>query len=347
MSKAYHRPIHIVEGAEAARALDEGRGLPLAGGRLVFLSVEVITRSAPSEIIPVSELGKEARFLVTPREPVAGLSFDKPRIMGILNVTPDSFSDGGDLEGPERVVVQAKAMAEAGADILDVGGESTRPGSVEVSIENELARVLPAVEALVAAKAFAVDGSLVISIDTRKPDVFEAALLAGASVINDVSALTFSEDASRRAAKSKAPVILMHAQGDPKSMQNGPYYDNVLLDVYDWLEGRIGACEEAGIPRDKIIIDPGIGFGKTLEHNLRLLGGLSLFHGLGCPLLLGASRKSFIHSLSHAPNAKARLGGSLAAVLSGYSQGVQIFRVHDVQETVQALSISNAIGRFL
>jgi dihydropteroate synthase len=227
----------------------------------------------------------------------------------------------------------------AGADILDIGGESTRPGAAPVSVEEELGRVLPVIDAL----RPLVDA--VISIDTRKAEVMRRAVAAGADLINDVSALTYDQEALATAAALQKPVVLMHAQGDPRTMQAAPQYAHVLLDVFDFLEARIEAATTAGLPREKLIIDPGIGFGKTVPHNLELLAGLALFHGLGIPLLVGASRKSFIGHLTGVPVAAERVHGSIGVGLAAMSQGAQIIRVHDVAETRQALTMFTAATR--
>ena len=268
----------------------------------------------------------------TPRPAVAGLDLDRPRIMGVVNVTPDSFSDGGDRFDSGRAVADGLAMIEAGAHIIDVGGESTRPGAAPVPLEEELRRALPVV------KALAEQGARV-SIDTRRARVMAEAAAAGAAILNDVTALSGDPESLSVAAQSGLPVVLMHMQGEPQSMQADPQYHQVSLDVFDYLVGRIAACEEAGISGSRLIVDPGIGFGKTLDHNLRLLSDLALLHGTGCAILLGVSRKSFIAKIDGPCEAKARLPGSLAAMLNGIRQGVQIVRVHDVAETRQALAV--------
>ena len=269
-------------------------------------------------------------------EPFAGLTLVQPHIMGIINVTPDSFSDGGDALAPDDAAAQGRAQADAGAEILDIGGESTRPGSEPVSTADEIRRVEPVVAAL------ASDGVL-LSIDSRKADVMAAALDAGAAIVNDVSALTYDPAAIELIAQRGVPVVLMHAQGDPRTMQAAPAYDHVSLDVYDYLEARIAACLEHGIARSNICVDPGIGFGKTLDHNLTLMRDLPLFHGLGCPILLGASRKSLIERTAGKAAPKERLAGSLALALAGLRAGVQILRVHDVPQTVQAVRVWQAV----
>ena len=258
---------------------------------------------------------------------------DQPQVMGILNVTPDSFSDGGAfMDDPDAMRAQAASMHEAGAAIIDIGGESTRPGAKPVWEGEEIKRVVPAVEACVGMGA-------AVSIDTRRPAVMEAALAAGAHVLNDVSALRYDPRSLELAAASGVPVILMHAPGTGEDLHAGGTYDNVLFDVFDTLADLRDRALAAGIERTRIVLDPGIGFGKTLADNLALLNGLALFHALGQPLLLGASRKRMIGALSNEAGAHQRLGGSLALAMLGMEAGVQLLRVHDVAETVQARNV--------
>jgi dihydropteroate synthase len=329
----YHRPIPMTDPARPAGALT------LAGGWCWFDRVEVLSRYAPPYVMAASDLQPDllAR-LTTPRAPFAGLPFDAPRLMGILNVTPDSFSDGGRFLAPDAALQQVQAMA--GADILDIGGESTRPGAVLVDVTDEVARTAPVIAAIRAAGI-----ATPISIDTRKAAVAQAALGAGAAIVNDVSALMYDGAMAGVVARADAALILMHAQGTPQTMQADPQYDNVLLDVYDWLAARVDAAVAAGIARNRIAIDPGIGFGKTVAHNLELLQRLSLFHSLGCPVLLGASRKRFIGTIGGAEAADARMPGSVAVALAGVAQGVQMIRVHDVGETRQALRLWFAVNK--
>ncbi len=272
--------------------------------------------------------GKRAAF--------AGLDMGRSAIMGVVNVTPDSFSDGGDHLDPARAIDAGLAMREAGADILDIGGESTRPGAEPVSLQEELDRVLPVIEGL--AKA-----GVRVSIDTRHAAVMSAAAQAGAAIINDVTALRGEPESLQAAAESGLPVMLMHMQGEPQTMQDNPHYEDCLSEVYAFLEQRVAAAEAAGIARERIAVDPGIGFGKTLEHNLELLRGLGAFHGLGCPILLGVSRKRFIGRLSRNEEAKQRGPGSIACALTGRSRAAQIFRVHDVAETRQAMTLFSVV----
>ena len=270
------------------------------------------------------------------RAPLAGLHLERPRIMGIVNVTPDSFSDGGQHASTQTAIAHGLRLLEEGADILDIGGESTRPGSDAVALKEELKRVIPVIEGL-RAKTKAV-----ISVDTRKAEVMRQAAAAGADILNDVSALSHDPKSLEVAAESGLPVMLMHAQGDPKTMNDDPQYDDVVLDVFDYLAARIAVCENAGIPRAKIVADPGLGFGKHLHHNVAVMQSLSLYHGLGVPILLGASRKKMIGQLCDVPDAKNRVPGSIAAALAGVAQGVQIVRVHDVAETKQAIEVWRA-----
>jgi dihydropteroate synthase len=258
---------------------------------------------------------------------------DQPQVVGILNVTPDSFSDGGQfMDDPEVAHAHAAAMVEAGAAMIDVGGESTRPGAAAVWEGDELKRVIPAVERLAAMGA-------AISIDTRRPAVMEAALAAGAHVINDVSALRHDPRSLEFAAASGAPVILMHAPGEGEDLHGGAGYGNVVLDVVDWLAERRDAAIASGIARERIILDPGIGFGKSLADNLALINALPLFHALGQPLMVGASRKRLIGALSNEAPAHKRLGGSLLLAARALDAGIQLLRVHDVPETVQARDV--------
>ena len=267
----------------------------------------------------------------------AGLSLDKPRLFGVINVTPDSFSDGGEALALSEALKRGRAMLDDGADILDVGGESTRPGAEPVSAEEERARVVPVV------KGLSEMGALV-SIDTRRAEVMAAAIDAGAGIVNDVTALTGDQDSLGLVADREVAVVLMHMQGEPGSMQENPQYENAAEDVFGTLKARFEACEEAGIRRHRIAVDPGIGFGKTVDHNLEILNRLDIYRGLGLPVLLGVSRKSFIAKLSRGEAPKDRVPGSLAAVLAAWAQGVWMFRVHDVAETRQALAVAQAIG---
>ena len=314
-----------------------GDGLLLAGGPARFARVMILERGTAPRSMPAEALGDDVlRPLTRPRAAIAGLPPDRTAVMGILNVTPDSFSDGGRHAAAPAAVAAAHAMAAAGADIIDVGAESTRPRAAVVDLATEQARLAAVLPGL---------AGLHWSIDTRKAAVMDQALGAGAALVNDVSALGHDPAALALVAARGCPVVLMHAQGSPATMQEAPTYGDALLDVYDWLAARIAMCEAAGIARDRIIADPGIGFGKNLAHNLALLRGLTLFHGLGVPLLLGASRKQLIARIAAGSADVApeqRLPGSLALALHAAACGVQVVRVHDVPETVQALQVWRA-----
>lgn len=329
--KQYVRPIPQSDPARS------GDALMLAGGWCWFSHVEVLERGRAPQIVPASDISSQKlNHLVSPRRPILGLSFDRPRIMGILNATPDSFSDGGKHLGLADAVKAASFMSDA--DILDVGGESTRPGAKFVDPEEEIARTAPVIAALRGA-----GHGQPISIDTRKAAVARAALRAGANMVNDVSGFTFDTELAPLCSEHSAPVCVMHAQGDPATMQDDPHYDDVLLDVYDFLEQQIARLVEQGQARERIIADPGIGFGKTQAHNLALLARLSLFHGLGVPILLGASRKGFIGNIAGVADPANRLPGSLAVALAALKHGTQIVRVHDVPQTVQAIALWRAV----
>ena len=351
-ARLYLRPTAFVD---APFGLD-GRVLRLAGRMLWFAAFEAILmaggRRVAADLVPVAELDAFAGALppaqrtrmaetvariVAPRAPLKlgerVVRLDQPQVMAILNMTPDSFSDGGRFEtDPIGAAAAAVEMAETGAAIIDVGGESTRPRAATVWEGDEIARTLPVIERLARS-------GTAVSIDTRKAAVMEAGLQAGARLVNDVSALLYDPRSAAVVAHAGCPVVLMHHQGTPDTMQDAPTYGDALTEVYDWLEHRIDAAVAAGIDRARILIDPGIGFGKAVRHSLALLNGLSLFHGLGCAIVLGASRKRVIGALSNEAPVEERLGGSIALALAGIAQGVQIVRVHDVAETVQAIRI--------
>lgn len=310
----------------------------LAGQNLWFTHVEVLRRDRSPAIIPAADIPPDSLYQLTrSRSDISGLDMQRVHIMGILNATPDSFSDGGLHNSVDAACAAAADMVACGTAILDIGGESTRPGADFIPAEEEIARTRPLIEAIRA------ETDALISIDTRKASVAEAACKAGAGLINDVSGFTFDPELAPLCARMGVPVCVMHMQGDPATMQDNPQYDDVLLDVFDFLEDQISHLESLGLNRNLIIADPGIGFGKSQEHNLTLLRNLSLFHGLGCPILLGVSRKGFIGAIGREPDKAARAPGSIAVALAGLSQGVQIMRVHDVAETAQALRLWAAV----
>jgi dihydropteroate synthase len=339
-----------LRGGLAEAAIREGSARPLAGGAVAFTHVQVLQSARPPALIALADLdGAFARWperrkaavraleaISMPRPAWAGFTLDRTRIMGVVNAPPDSFSDGGRFLDPERAIEHGRSLLEAGADMIDVGGESTRPGAEPVTVEEELHRVLPVVRALA-------ESGAAVSIDTRHAPVMMAALAAGARVVNDITALTGDPESLGLVAGAGVSVVLMHMQGEPATMQRDPRYEDVVLDVCDFLEARIGTCERAGIGRSRLIVDPGIGFGKTLAHNFELLAHLSALHGLGVGILIGVSRKGFIAKASRGEAADRRLGGSLAAALAAHEQGAQWLRVHDVAETCQAITLKDQI----
>ncbi|EKV31365.1 Dihydropteroate synthase [Caenispirillum salinarum AK4] len=350
-------PAGLLTGAAARAAVEGCHALPLAGREdMAFALLAVLIRKpgggasavvAPEEAVTAwaegcgeavaAHVAATLDRLTAPRPAFAGLSMDRPRIMGILNITPDSFSDGGDRYDPSVAIADGLAMMEAGADILDVGGESTRPGSDPVPPEEEIRRVVPVVRGLA-------EKGAVVSIDTRNAATMEAAVTAGARIVNDVTALTWDPNALPTVAKLDVPVVLMHIKGTPQTMQKDPVYDCAPLDVADWLRARAEQARAAGVEAQNICLDPGIGFGKTLGHNLEILAWSGVLHGLGHPVLLGLSRKSFIGRLSRGEAPKERLPGTVAADQSGLDRGLQILRVHDVPEAVQAVATWRGIG---
>lgn len=348
----YIRPIGFAPGPQC----ENGNAIRLAGG-MVYASRFAIIRRRDGAVVERGLADAETIATMFARLPDAlaaeaeaqwsnlrmahpplalgprTIRLDQPQVVGILNVTPDSFSDGGSFTDPAAGRAHAAAMVEAGAAMLDIGGESTRPGAKPVWEGDEIARVVPAVEGCAAMGA-------AVSVDTRKSAVMEAALDAGAHLVNDVSALAFDPRAAEVVAKRGCPVILMHAPGaGGEDLHAEGTYDNVVLDVFDALRGRRDAAVAAGIARDRIILDPGIGFGKSLGENAALINALPLFHALGQPLMLGASRKRMIGALSNEAPATERLGGSIALAIAGMDAGVQLLRGHDVPETVQARNV--------
>ncbi|AIT07154.1 dihydropteroate synthase [Sphingomonas taxi] len=334
------RPVQFVD---TPVTQPDGAVARLAGGLQWFAAYEVIEagRRRTIPVADVATLGARAMHLhaaiTAPRPPLQlgerVLRLDQPLVAGILNVTPDSFSDGGrHSDDPAAAAAAGVDMAAAGAALIDLGGESTRPGAAQVWEGDEIARVVPVVERLARS-------GTPVSIDTRKAAVMDAALAAGAHIVNDVSALLWDDRALDVVVRARCPVVLMHSPDPKEGGHARTGYRDVLTDVFDWLDARIAAVVAAGIERSRIIVDPGIGFGKTLAENLALINGLAIFHGLGCPIMLGASRKRMIGALDNEAPVDARLGGSLTLALKGAEAGVQLLRVHDVAATVQALRI--------
>jgi len=330
---------------------NDGKVARLAGGMNWFTAVEAIqwdgSRRISTELVTVERIFETIdsmtpdavlawERLTSPRPSLQlgerTIRLDQPQVMGIVNATPDSFSDGGRFPDAAAAAEAGADMAGQGAAIIDVGGESTRPGAKPVWEGDEIERVVPVIRQLAL-------GGAAVSIDTRKADVMTAAIEAGARMINDVSSLTYDDRSAKVIAASSVPIVLMHHKGAPETMQDDPRYDDVLIEVYLWLEERIEAAEKAGIRRDRILVDPGFGFGKNVAHNLELMNGLALFHSLGCPIVVGASRKRTIGALSGEAPADKRLGGSIAFAIKALERGVHIIRAHDVPETVQAFKI--------
>ena len=339
----YLRPVGLCWGEDARQALASGSAGRLAGLDIAFTEIEVVERDADRDWrslrlfadLAASSDPKIAATLAriaAPRPDVAGLRMDRSLVMGIVNVTPDSFSDGGQHADAAVAVAHGLALAREGAAILDIGGESTRPYSEPVPLAEERRRAIPVIAALAAA-------GHCVSVDSRKAAILAEAAANGAAILNDVSALTHDPASLDVAARSGLPIVLMHALSDPRTMQDDPRYRDVALDIYDYLEGRLAACEAHGIPRQRLIADPGIGFGKTHEHNMELMRRIALFHGLGVPLLVGASRKGFIGTLTDETEAGRRDAGSVGAALTAAIQGAQIIRVHDVRLTRHALNV--------
>jgi dihydropteroate synthase len=356
IDRLWLRPLGLITGRPAANAVAAGYARPLTTPQLAFTSIAAgglgfdqrpVWVTAPVAEIEAALARSATRFaqriqaqlaaLSASRLPWAGFALDRPLVMGVLNVTPDSFFDGGRWFDPNRAIAQGHALLQAGADIIDVGGESTRPGADPLPIGEEIRRVEPVVRALAKSGA-------VVSIDTRHGAVMAATLDAGARIVNDISALTQDPEALALVATRQAPVVLLHMRGEPRTMQRNPVYHSPLIEVLEFLEARIAACTAAGIPRERIAVDPGIGFGKLVAHNLELLAAIGAFHALGCVIAVGVSRKSTIARLSRDEPPEARLPGSLAAALSAVQQGAQILRVHDVAETRQALAVWRAIA---
>ncbi|MBD25786.1 MAG: dihydropteroate synthase [Candidatus Marinimicrobia bacterium] len=348
----YFTPRAFLKGRTALDAIAQGMAWPLniGGSSFAFPIIEISNvknRAVQSVIVSRSsfeqkcdyveehfrsQLVSQLALFERPNPTFAGFEFSQPIIMGIVNVTPDSFSDGGQYNNTEAAISHGLKLSESGASIIDVGGESTRPGATPVKSEIEIARVVPVIQGLATR-------GICVSIDTRHAPVMAAAIDAGATIVNDVTALTGDTNSLRIVSDAGVPVILMHMQGQPQTMQEKPKYAWAPGDVFNFLESRVAACVDAGVSEQNIAVDPGVGFGKSLPHNVDIMDYLSLFHGLGCTIVFGASRKSFIAKLSNGEAADNRLPGSLAAALYAAAQGAQILRVHDVAETCQALKI--------
>ena len=354
MRKYYTRPCNFYYGNYAKKLIISKKALALAGNlNIAFDHLEIFYRKkrgfVQSKIYPVTEikdLDKEIlssvkidlKKIVSKRKNICGIKFNYPQIMGVLNITPDSFSDGGLYFDESQAYDQANLMMKDGATIIDVGGESTRPGSKTVNDKDEWDRIKNTIIKL--KKNFS---NKILSLDTRKSYVMKKGIECGIDIINDVSGLNFDKKSFNIIKSKSAPFILHHMQGKPNTMQKNPKYDDALLDIYDFFENKINFCVKKKFKRELIIIDPGIGFGKNLKHNLRIMSKISTFHSLGCPILIGTSRKRFIEHIVTKFDTPDRTGGTLASVLYGLSQGVQLFRVHNVKEINQGILVFNKL----
>jgi len=354
MRKYYTRPCNFYYGSHAKKLILKKKALPLAGNtNIAFDKIEVFIRNKTKKtqskfylINKISHINKKILFtikkdlkeIISKRNNFLGFSFNNPRIMGVLNLTPDSFSDGGVFFKESKAYKQAQYMIKSGAAIVDVGGESTKPGSKIVNSKSEWKRIKKIILKL--KKKFP---SVPLSLDTRKSYVMKKGIESKVDIINDVSGLTFDDKSFEIINLKKIPFILNHMQGTPDTMQKKPEYKDVLLDIFDFFESKINYCSKKKYKKKLIIIDPGIGFGKTLEHNLRIMSKISIFHSLGCPILIGTSRKKFIKHIVTNFDTPDRTGGTLASVFYGLSQGVQLFRVHNVKEVNQGILVFNKI----
>tara|TARA_B100000686_G_scaffold138887_1_gene146340 strand:- start:7177 stop:8253 length:1077 start_codon:yes stop_codon:yes gene_type:complete len=354
MRKYYTRPCNFYYGNKAKKAVKNKKALCLAGNpNIAFDQLEIFYRkrrgnikSTTYSIDEIKNLDKKVKAIVTndlkkitsKRKNICGLSFKKPQIMGVLNITPDSFSDGGLFYGESKSYDQANLLIKGGATIIDIGGESTRPGSKIVNANDEWNRIKNTIIKI--KKKFP---KAKISLDTRKSYVMKKGLQIGVNIINDVSGLNFDKKSFNVINSKKVPFILHHMQGTPNTMQNNPKYDDALLDIFDFFEKKINFCLKKKYKKEFIFLDPGIGFGKNLDHNLRIMSKISTLHSLGCPILIGTSRKRFIEHIVTKFDTPDRTGGTLASVLYGLLQGVQLFRVHNVKEINQGILVFNKI----
>ena len=350
MRKYYTRPCNFYYGNYAKNLIKNKKALPLAGNtNISFDQLEIFQRTkkkgVKSSIYSIksiktlsNQIKNDLKKITSKRTSICGLRFDSPQIMGVLNVTPDSFSDGGLFFKTSKAYEQANLMIKNGANIIDIGGESTRPGSKIVKDKEEWNRIKNIISKI--KKSFP---KIPLSLDTRKSFIMEKGIELGVSIINDVSGLNFDKKSFNTITSNKIPFILHHMQGTPDTMQKNPKYNDALLDIYDFFEEIINFCLKKGYKKELIFLDPGIGFGKNLNHNLRILSKISTFHSLGCPILIGTSRKRFIEHIVTKFDTPDRTGGTLSSVLYGLLQGVQLFRVHNVKEINQGILVFNKI----
>jgi len=343
MKKYYTRACNFVYGKSSIKSVNQRKNLPLNGDKKIsFSQIEIISRNS-KKIIDIKnikklpkllkeQINKDIKVIIKSNNNFSNLNFKKiPNIMGILNLTPDSFSDGGKFNKKKAGIKHAIHLYELGADIIDVGGESTRPGSKPINEKKEWSRIEKIIRAI--------SKKIPLSLDTRKANIMNKGIAIGVKLINDVSGLSHDSKTIDILKKNKSPFVIQHSQGNPDKMQNNPKYKNELLDIYDFFEERIKFLRSKGIKHNNIIIDPGIGFGKNLKHNMNLIRDVSIFHTLGFPILLGLSRKKFIKDLSGKNDTKERIGGTIASSLYSMMQGVQILRIHDVNELIQSIKV--------
>jgi dihydropteroate synthase len=343
MKKYYTRVCNFIYGKASINLVNKKKNLPLNGNKEIsFSQIEVISRDSKKIInfkdikklpIPLKKkINYDLKIIIKKNKNFSNLNFKKiPNIMGILNLTPDSFSDGGRFNKKTQGIKHAKNLIKFGADLVDVGGESTRPGSKEVSLKKEWNRMEKIIKKI--------SKKIPLSLDTRKSEIMSKGIKVGVKLINDVSGLSHDSKTVNILKKYKIPFVIHHSQGTPKNMQRNPIYKNELLDIYDFFEEKIKFLRSKGIKHNNIIIDPGIGFGKNLKHNMNLIKSISIFHTLGFPILLGLSRKKFIKDLSGKNDSKVRIGGTVASSLYSMMQGVQILRIHDVNELMQSVKV--------
>jgi len=341
MKKYYTRVCNFAYGKTSIKIVSKKKNLPLNGNKeFSFSQIEIITRNSKKIIdlknikklpkLQREKINKDVKLIIKKKNNFSNLNFKKiPNIMGVLNLTPDSFSDGGKFNKRKAGLKHAKNLFKFGADIVDVGGESTRPGSKPINEKEEWNRIKKIIKEI--------SKKIPLSLDTRKADIMNKGIQIGIKLINDVSGLSYDSKTIDILKESKSPFVIQHSQGTPENMQNKPKYKYELLDIYDFFEEKIKFLRSKGIKHNNIIIDPGIGFGKNLKHNMSLIRSVSIFHTLGFPILLGLSRKKFIKDLSGKNDTKERLGGTIASSLYSMMQGVQILRIHDVNELIQSI----------
>ena len=347
MKKYYTRVCNFYYGDRSVRLVKQNKTLPLKGNKFIsFDKIEIITRDSKKTIYIKDvkklsfslkkKINKDLKIITKKNKNFLNLNFNKiPNIMGILNLTPDSFSDGGTFNKKNKALNQAMKLYKFGSDIIDIGGESTRPGSKSIKDTEEWNRLKGVLKDI--------NKKIILSLDTRKSKIMEKGIIAGVKLINDVSGLNYDKQTIKVLKRYNIPFVIQHSKGTPETMQKNPNYKNVLLDVYDFLENKIKFVRSEGIKHNKIIIDPGIGFGKNLKHNMNLISNISIFHSLGFPVLLGLSRKKFIKDLSRNNDTKGRLGGTISSSIFAIMQGVQILRTHDVNELMQSIKVFKSL----